>query len=417
MEHRTVSFFTSLVIATCAANVAMASDSHDLVGIIADLGGTPVPGAEVLIYTAHPRSGPSPFCPSCYPDCSKHATTDADGTFRIPALADWLKFRVLVVRDGFEPTFVGGVDPQRGPMHAELTVRAHPDAANAVSGRVLDLDDKPVVGATVRIIGRKDSGGGMQFGDLPGVDPAAVSDGSGMFHVHSTAGPGLYFAQIEARNLAPRVQANMPLGSPTDVRLTVGATLTGHVVDDQGKRIAGVVVEARSGSHAAEDVQFDTSIATSDDGRFTISNVPPGQEYLLFARMDSLGAEGRSATVHSVMTDADGSTAPEVNLVATKAIAISGRVTLSDGAVLPPGVRIAIERSTVGDHTFVPVAPDGTFRFAGVPRDEPVALAVKIPGYRLHESLYARAGAYRILSALNKGATHFELVLDRAKSG
>ena len=47
---------------------------------------------------------------TCFVDCGKHADTDAKGQFTITGLNPALKFRLLVVKDGFIATAKGGVD-------------------------------------------------------------------------------------------------------------------------------------------------------------------------------------------------------------------------------------------------------------------------------------------------------------------
>ena len=391
------------------------AENHDLTGIVS-FDGTPIPGAEVFIYTAHPKSGPSPYCPSCYPDCSKHATTDSSGAFRIKSLADWLKFRVLVVRDGFAPTFFGGVDPQKSPLRAELKKRMDPDNEHAVSGRVVDPHGKAVIGATVNVVGRQDAKNGIALGTLPGIDPVAITDAHGMFRLHSDATDGSYLVQVDARNLAPRIAAHLLVGttSPAVVQLDVGAAITGHVRDEAGGGLSGVVVEARNTSHAMNEssASIDVTVATATDGRFTLSNIPSGEEYLVFARMESLGPSGRATAVRTTMTDENGSTTPDVDLIAKPAIHVRGRVLLRDGKAMPPGLRLAVERNSLGDAAFVPIDADGGFDVLGVPRDESVALSVKVPGYRLQEGTYTHTGAYLLLSSLQKGTTQFTLVME-----
>jgi len=82
-----------------------ASGRPDLEGRVITKGGEPVAGAHVLIRTAAVRQGTSPLCPSCYADCKKSGQTDKQGRFRISSLDPELLFNVLVVADGFQPTF------------------------------------------------------------------------------------------------------------------------------------------------------------------------------------------------------------------------------------------------------------------------------------------------------------------------
>src|SRR4051794_13135582 len=92
----------------------------DLAGAVTDEAGHPLSGATVYVYTAGPRQGTSPFCPSCYADCGKRRVTDAQGRFRIPAVDPSLVFRLLAVRDGYEPAFLAKADPLQGESALKL---------------------------------------------------------------------------------------------------------------------------------------------------------------------------------------------------------------------------------------------------------------------------------------------------------
>src|ERR1035437_7825732 len=103
-----------LPIVACLFAVAAASAAEDrvtLTGKVADSGGKPLEHATVLVYHAGVKTGYSTYCPSCYADCGKRATTDAEGAFTIKNLSADLLFQLLVVRDGYLSTFVKSVDP------------------------------------------------------------------------------------------------------------------------------------------------------------------------------------------------------------------------------------------------------------------------------------------------------------------
>jgi protocatechuate 3,4-dioxygenase beta subunit len=148
---------------------------------VTDAAGRPLAGATVYVYTAGPRQGSSPFCPSCYADCGKRRVTDARGRFRIPAVDPGLVFRLLAVRDGYEPAFLAAADPRQGESVLKLrpTDRS-PDPERLITGRIVDPSGAPVVGATVEPVGYRTFDGG-EFGTTPGLDPLAISDQRGEF--------------------------------------------------------------------------------------------------------------------------------------------------------------------------------------------------------------------------------------------
>ena len=87
--------------------------SANLLGVVQTANGQPLPGALVSIYSAGVRVGTSPYCPTCYADCGKRATSDNMGAFAIERLDPTLVFRVLVIAKGYEPQFIKA-DPLDG---------------------------------------------------------------------------------------------------------------------------------------------------------------------------------------------------------------------------------------------------------------------------------------------------------------
>src|ERR1700685_692809 len=110
-------------------------------GTIVDESGQPAKDATVFVYSAHLKKGYAIVCPTCWIDCGKRANTDAQGQFTITGLNPRLKFRLLVLKEGFTATAKGGVDPAQGPLQPiKLLPRAgSPDESKIVHGRVTDV--------------------------------------------------------------------------------------------------------------------------------------------------------------------------------------------------------------------------------------------------------------------------------------
>src|ERR1700674_5265017 len=99
------------------AGVAVAAERVTAVGKVVDADGNAIEHAAVLVYSAGVKKGFSLFCPTCYVDCGKRTLTGADGTYSIAGLNPDLVFNFLIVREGYNATFVDRVDPEKG--HAE----------------------------------------------------------------------------------------------------------------------------------------------------------------------------------------------------------------------------------------------------------------------------------------------------------
>ena len=115
-------------------------------GRVVDGGGKPVEHATVLVYEARVKKGYSLFCPTCYTDCGKRSSTDADGNFAIGGLSGDLLFTFLVVRDGYSTVYLTKVDPVKGPTE-NAVLKPRPsidDPSQLVRGRVVDARGKPL---------------------------------------------------------------------------------------------------------------------------------------------------------------------------------------------------------------------------------------------------------------------------------
>jgi hypothetical protein len=54
-----------------------------------------------MVYEARVHKGYSAYCPTCWIDCGKRTTTNAEGAFTISGLNPDLVFMLLVIREGF----------------------------------------------------------------------------------------------------------------------------------------------------------------------------------------------------------------------------------------------------------------------------------------------------------------------------
>lgn len=194
-----------------ACTAAVPVFGAELTGRVTSESGAPVAGADVYVYTAAPRFGTSPFCPSCYPDCGKRVRTAKDGTYVLRHLGDSLLFRILVVRDRWEPAFFERVDPLAGTR--DLTIQRRRarklDPARTIRGQVLDPNGRPVVGATVTPSGFSRGVMGAEgyfarFGALQG-DPLCITDERGRFTLAMADSGVKWFVRIRARDLAAKL--------------------------------------------------------------------------------------------------------------------------------------------------------------------------------------------------------------------
>lgn len=385
----------------------------DLTGAVTDPAGKPVAGATVFIYTAAVRAGYSVYCPSCYPDCQKTATTAADGGFRVPALDPELLFRVLVVGDGFAPTFADRVDPAKGPLAVALKPYdpARTGPTHCLRGRVVDEKGKPVVGATLSPNMFKTA---SRHGFSPGIlDPLAVTDRDGRFLL--TAKEPIEFAalKVEARGLAAVMTGKLtPDRTDHVVTLQPGAFVSGKVTTAGGKPLAGAALGLEPVSRNADTYLGRYTIAADEHGQFLFSNLPPDRAYHVYGLM---GGQKGDAVIpaQTVAVGADGTTADAGPLTPRPGLTLSGRVVLADGKPLPARTRLSVSREAAWDTRTVEPAADGRFEVRGLPPEE-VTVFVGVRGYRVSAKNVSRdpANGDRLMGRIDADVRDLLLLLE-----
>lgn len=373
----------SLILALVVLNpcIRAAQSRPDLTGRVVDSNGAPLAKAMVFIYTAGPKQGSSSMCPFCYLDCQKKAKTDPDGQFKIESLDPTLLFRLLVVAGGRESKFVTRVDPANGGQTIELNPLSDEALHSAlrIKGVVINEQGKPVPEA---IINPQGVGFGQttQWGGTdPYVEPLAVTDERGQFVLLcKTSRVDAVHATISARGLATKWFELKPAGDYL-LRLLDGVTVSGQIISN-GKPLKGVSVGASSTERQCGIFLDCDTTATDGNGYFHLFNVPPAQEFSIYATMNSLAGNGALPS-KTLTTGESGAVHDLGQLEVVPAFRIAGRIVLSDGKPIPARTRMLLGREKTQDLLETTVGPDGSFEFAGVPA-ESVDLAIRISGYR-----------------------------------
>jgi hypothetical protein len=377
----------------------------DLTGRVLNADEEPIADAKVMIYTAGVKEGTSPYCPSCYADCAKWASTDADGAFKIEALDNELIFRILTVKDGFMPLFTRGVDPSKGDISVALEPipeeRMAPE--RTIRGRILDDMDEPIVGAEFSVKRVKTERGWTSRSD--GVDPVSITNQKGEFVISADTEDKTIWGHISARGFAPVHTDEMSTGDdPVDIQPKRGFTVRGRIMHE-GKPLPDVEVGVVQQDRNSISFHGEFNIGTRKDGTFELPNLPAGLAYVAYAKRKSIESKGASQTFKFTGAgEGKISDIGDINIV--PGVVLAGKVVLSDGKPVPENTRLLISREDAWDTIIVDIAKDGSFRASDLATG-PYAIELNIRDYHVSDKNYSldtlnRSGLMGVITESNE---------------
>jgi hypothetical protein len=362
-----VSFLTLPLCAFAATAIAkpVSDDSATISGTILDNAGQPANDATVFVYSAHLKNGYAIVCPTCWIDCGKRADTDTQGQFTITGLNPNLRFRLLVLKDGFTATAKGGVDPAQRPLQPiKLTPRtASLDDSKIVHGRITDVAGNAVSGALIDPVGAVQPNGITSFGSMEWLDPLAATNKNGEFSIVSTKPIDKVMLRISPRGLAPKLVTAQPGPTINSIILTEGATIMGRLVDPNGKPAANSEILMISHAESNGEGFGDMRVGTDKDGAFVFTNVPSRRVWGIYPSMESLQARNLAGGVHWCETTSDRGVVDIGKLTLRHGLTLTGKIGLADNNAIPPGMHATIKTEWAVNNRLADVAPDGTFEF------------------------------------------------------
>jgi protocatechuate 3,4-dioxygenase beta subunit len=251
-----------------------------LSGVVRDAQGRPVPGAAVRAEAeAHAVRFQSPgwWTP---------IAADAKGRFEIAGIKPGT-YRIVVRSPGFAPGFVPGVSVQDG-SDAEVDVVLY--AGGTVSGRLLDKNDRPVVGrVTVQELEGQDAPFGLE-------DVLATEAGAdGRFRLTALPPGSHALAVLAPGHGGQRVAFDVgTTGEPVDlgdIVLETGLAIRGRVRDKAGLPVSDAQV---AGWSRSAGFRPPAHVSTASDGSYVLAGLQPGS-YNVKVTAPGYGEDSRSA--------------------------------------------------------------------------------------------------------------------------
>jgi uncharacterized GH25 family protein len=320
-------------------------------GKVVDDGGAPVGNARVVF------SGASDWATQGNQRLDGVDTT-ADGRFELPALpaGSW---RFVARHPDHAPGTSALVTLDGRAPRTDVLIRM--PAGATVRGRVIDAQSHPVAGARVRV--------GIADAGMVGEGPRQTyADDHGEFAVRGLPRRALLAIATGEDAASESVRVDASKGDVGDVvlKLDVTGTIAGTVVDERGKPLEGVQVNAfpdfASGRGGGDMAQWRlrgfAQDLTDGAGAFTLTGLAKGT-YRIRATRSRHASRGRGFAGEG--TSAETGTT-NLKIVLPPEGGVKGKVAFSDGSA--PGMYTV----SVG-FTQQPSSPDGSFLLDGLNPD------------------------------------------------
>ena len=292
-----------------------------------------------------------------------------------------------MVKDGYTSKLVAHVDPLK-PLNVvslDKTPASDTIANDDITGVILDNYGMPVVGASVEFVGVNYKSGATFGGGYEGIGALAISNEKGEFclpcrktvksYDGSTVTVLSIYATVQARGFANTTLVLKPKSVARNiVHMTVGATVTGQVVDTNGKPIPQAVIEVLETDRNCQTFTGWNTIATDSHGAFTLPCARANAQSVACVHMTSLLKSGSAAQQINFKTPGNGKS---INLGVIRTVpdaTITGHLILPGGGALPEYTRIMLDRDGTWDSQEVIAGPGGSYTFQGVPVGEPMSL-------------------------------------------
>jgi protocatechuate 3,4-dioxygenase beta subunit len=333
-------------------------DGGYVIGRVVDEAGRPISGATLRPETFEGRGLPALVGETMA------GSSGADGSFALGPLPAG-SLGLLVSHRGHANGRVEAV--VRSRQAADLRDVAL-ETGLAVRGRVRDREGAGLPGILVRA---EPARGGE------GATADAETDADGAFSL-SGLPAGAYAVVAEAAGFARARASATAGGAPVEIVMDVGGTISGRVVDAEGRPVEGATVFGESAEPDSSPARSWVYGTTGEDGegRFTIRDATP-TTYVLRVRASGTG----EASLAGVEVAA-GRTTDVGTVTLARSGTLTGVVVDTDGEGVP-GATVLVQREATVSHGDDPRAQTdtaGTFEVRGV-RPGRVDLVVSHPAY------------------------------------
>jgi uncharacterized GH25 family protein len=402
---------SALLLAGVLAVAVAGTPRPTLRGVVLDSAGQPISAARVGLATAAPKTGPAIFCPSCYLDCSKFTTTDAQGQFEIPNLDPTLKFRVLCTAPGKKTTISPLYDPGSGSLELKLQETPRVPPEQVVRGQLVNAQGLPIAGALIEPSGAKTAD--KRWWGKVDVDPAA-SDKNGQFEIALPSEYEGIDVSVSADGYAGADVVLLKTGAEVkQLVIPRGTQVVGQLSHDgqplANQLVAVAQIDRGMGHHFIKAVQA----VTDSEGRFSFNHLPAAEAYAIFSPVGP-GPMPMVLTTKRFTALADEQMRDLGTLDVVSALRLHGQLELPEGQSAPAHAKLSVERDPAWDLVSVDIQEDGRFEIEGLP-PEVYQLRLVTPGMEIDSSHlnYQSTGPNQFAIALKDSLDDLEIPMHK----
>jgi hypothetical protein len=312
-----------------------------------------------------------------------------DGALRLEQVPAGMHELVVEV-PGHQPLSVEGIEVADGVETDLGTLELAPEVV--LEGRVVDLEGRPIGGATLEVDQVAPFTGSMRGHR----ERLVEADEEGRFRVGG-------LSDLRPLSLTVRAEGHLgtwlhdlrpPLPEPLEVRLGRGGIVFGQVVDEAGQLLTGARLVARvvhdgPMRYELSSMREMATTASDDDGRFELTAVPVGPVAIEISSRDGLARHHVPVTMIR-----EGERVGPLRLEVPSAAEIAGRVLRADGAPAA-GAEVSAIRDR-SQTTGPPADALGRFRIRGVqPGPHRVVATLGVTG-RAEKEVVAAGGVNEV---------------------
>ncbi len=335
-----------------------------LSGRVFDEQGRGVTNAVVRVISVKTVDTSDALTPADSEIVGREVSTDSSGRWRMPELSERLLYRLLVAAPSTQAAMFDGADPLAGPANVQVRSGSSGETGqHLVHARLLGLDGKPVVGASVKPDG-VGVGGSTSWGGNNGFPNEVVTGLNGEFIMAREQPFTRMSVNIKANDLAP-AKVWLPVSNGVhQIQLGPGAILTGRVL--KGKMpMADIEVGVSGANRNSEVFAGHYEIRTDADGRFRFEHLPPNTDWFFYGLMKSLRRDG-SLAPRPARSAGHGASTDLGDLEVQPSVTLAGEVRTAKGDPVPSNLRVTASYDAAWDSQAARVDRSGKFELTGL---------------------------------------------------